>query len=180
MGQVLTQSDIITSLLTLRSWFVYIHISSQWARCSTLENLASVCCSICSTLQKPSTFPSSTWIDLLWGGFIYAIYVGLFSMIYVQQRYFVHAHSSMSVDVLAVTSLGTCSATAADLSRRDTLTFPCILLRCTLWELSQQNFVNRTLIIGVLNSNHTFGAFGKLTHHRHPLCPFCGRTWQVW
>ncbi len=33
--------------------------------------------------------------------------------IYVQQQYFLHAHSSMCVDVLAVASLGTCSAAAA-------------------------------------------------------------------
>lgn len=38
---------------------------------------------------------------------------GLISyMLYVQQQYFLHAHNSMS-DVLAVASLGTCSATAA-------------------------------------------------------------------
>ncbi len=34
-------------------------------------------------------------------------------MLYVQQQYFLHAHSSMYVDVLAVASLHTCFATAA-------------------------------------------------------------------
>lgn len=34
-------------------------------------------------------------------------------MFYVQQQYLLHAHSSMSVDVLAEASLGTCPATAA-------------------------------------------------------------------
>ncbi len=34
-------------------------------------------------------------------------------MLYVQQQYSLHAQSSMSVDVLAVTSLGTCPAAAA-------------------------------------------------------------------
>ncbi len=35
-------------------------------------------------------------------------------MFYVQQQYFLQAHSSMSVDVLAVASLGTsCDAAAA-------------------------------------------------------------------
>ncbi len=34
-------------------------------------------------------------------------------MLYVQQQFFLHAHRSMSVDVLAVASLGTCSAGAA-------------------------------------------------------------------
>ncbi len=39
---------------------------------------------------------------------------GLISyMLYVQQQYFLHAHSSKPVDVLAVASLGSLSATAA-------------------------------------------------------------------
>ncbi len=38
---------------------------------------------------------------------------GLFHMLNVQQQYFLHAHSSMYVNVLAVASLSTCSATEA-------------------------------------------------------------------
>ncbi len=45
----------------------YFCISSQWARCSTFKYLASACCSSCIALKKPSTFPSSTCIDLLRG-----------------------------------------------------------------------------------------------------------------
>ncbi len=44
------------------------------------------------------------------GWFMYAIYGGYFIMLYVQQQYFLHAHRRMSVDVLAVASLCTCSA----------------------------------------------------------------------
>ncbi len=49
-------------------------ISSQWACCSTFKYLASACCSSCSALQKPSTFPSSTCIDLLQGDFMYVTF----------------------------------------------------------------------------------------------------------
>jgi len=40
-------------------------ISSQWANCSAFKHLVSICCSSAACFQKPSTFPSSTCIDLL-------------------------------------------------------------------------------------------------------------------
>ncbi len=73
----LTQSKIMTSLITLHSWLVSFHTSSQWARCLRFKYLASACC---STLQKVSTFPSSTCIDLLWGNFMYVfIHIYIYS-----------------------------------------------------------------------------------------------------
>ncbi len=65
-GRTLTQSDIITSLLMVQL-IGFCRISGQWARCSAFKYLAGACCSSCSTLQKPSTFTSSTCIDLLRG-----------------------------------------------------------------------------------------------------------------
>ncbi len=41
--------------------------AAKWAHCSTFKYLAGACCSSCSELQKPPTFPSSTCIDLLRG-----------------------------------------------------------------------------------------------------------------
>ncbi len=72
-----TQSDIITSLFTWHSWLVTFHIS-QWDFCSAFKFLASACCSSCSMLQKPSTFPSSTCIVLLQGNLMYVIHGGYF------------------------------------------------------------------------------------------------------
>ncbi len=84
------------------------HISSQWACCLTFKYLASGCYSNCSTLQKPSTFPSSTCLNLLWGDSC-MLHMELISyMLYVQQQYFLHAHSSM-----LWMYIGTCSDTAA-------------------------------------------------------------------
>ncbi len=57
------------------------HISSQWACCSTFKYLASACFSSCSILQKPSTFPSSTCIDLLRSNFM--CYIGFFHVCYM-------------------------------------------------------------------------------------------------
>ncbi len=54
-------------IITCHSWLVLSCISSQWARCSTFKYLANAYDRSCSSLQKPSTFPSSTFIDLLRG-----------------------------------------------------------------------------------------------------------------
>ncbi len=59
----LIKYNIITS--SMAQLISYFCISSQWACCSTFKYLASACCSSCSALQRPSTFPSSTCIDLL-------------------------------------------------------------------------------------------------------------------
>ncbi len=91
-------SDIMTSLFTWCCWLVSFHISSQWA-CLTFKYLTGACCS--SVLQKPSISPSSTCIDLLRGDFMWYIW-GLFPIYFVQQQSFLHAHSSMSVDVFLV------------------------------------------------------------------------------
>ncbi len=73
----LTQSDIMTSLSHgTADWFFCI--ISQWACCSVFKNLTSACCSSCSMLQKPSSIPSSTCIDLLRGVWC-KLYVGVIS-----------------------------------------------------------------------------------------------------
>ncbi len=70
----LTQADIMTPVFTWHSW----------ACCSMFKYSASACYSSCSALE-PSTLPSSTCIDLLWGDFMYVIYGGYFiCVIYVQ------------------------------------------------------------------------------------------------
>ncbi len=77
------------SSLQLRYTYIYIGVKMQkpvmlsvyiianepqpWAHCSTFKYLVSACGSSCSALQKPSTFPSSTCIALLWGSFMYAM-----------------------------------------------------------------------------------------------------------
>ncbi len=73
----LTQSDIMTSLSHgTADWFFCI--ISQWACCSVFKNLTSACCSSCSMLQKSSSIPSSTCIDLLRGVWC-KLYVGVIS-----------------------------------------------------------------------------------------------------
>ncbi len=56
-------------------------------------------------IRTSLTFTSLSFF--MYGG--YFMYV----TVYLQQQYFLHAHSNMSLDVLAVASLGTSSATAA-------------------------------------------------------------------
>ncbi len=70
-------------------------ISSQWACCSTFKYLANACCSSWSELQKPSTFPSSTCIDLLRGDSCMLFMAVISNILYVHQQYLFHAHSSM-------------------------------------------------------------------------------------
>ncbi len=97
-GTVWTQSDIMTSLFKWCRWLVSFCINSQWAFSSAFKHSASARCSSCSAFQKPSTFPSSTCTDLLWGDFMHFIYRGYFIYVmqYVQQQYFLYAHSSIS------------------------------------------------------------------------------------
>ncbi len=110
----LTQSDIMTSLSHgTADWFFCI--ISQWACCSVFKNLTSVCCSSCSMLQKPSTIPSSTCIDLLDVSYMW----GLF-----------HVISAASVAVARL-----CSSRSV-LPRPNTWTFSFTLLCQTLQELS--------------------------------------------
>ncbi len=63
-----------------------------------------------STLQKPCTFPSSSCIDLLRRDRVCLLH-GYSYIFYAQKQYFTCSLQYV-VDVLAVTSLGTCSATA--------------------------------------------------------------------
>ncbi len=100
-------NDII---ITGHSWLVLSCISSQWARCSTFKYLANVCGS--SLQHTPETFarPQLHLYRSAMRWFMYAI--GVILCIYVQQQYFLHAQQYV-VYVLAVASLGTCSAAAA-------------------------------------------------------------------
>ncbi len=97
----------------------FLCISSQWARCSAFKYVASAYCSSCSALQKPSTFPSSTCIDLLWGD-LCMLYGG----------YFIHMFSSSFSYMLTAACCGCIgssksryllchSSSVADLFRQD-------------------------------------------------------------
>ncbi len=88
----LTQSDVMTSLSHgTADWFCPVSVANELtAQYSNTWLLFAV--AVCSTLQKPSTFPSSTCIDLLRGDS--CMLWGLFH-VYLQQQYFLHAHSSM-------------------------------------------------------------------------------------
>ncbi len=63
-------------IITCHSWLVLSCICSQWAHCSAFKYLANARGNSCSTLQKPSNVPRSTWIDLLRGDHV--CYEGLF------------------------------------------------------------------------------------------------------
>ncbi len=127
---VLTQSDIMTSSFTLLCWLVHFHISSQWARCSTFKYLASACCGSCNALQNPP--PPQLHLYRFAAGWLYVCY-SIWEL-YLHPLYFLHAHISMFVNVLAAASLRTCFFT-----RTNTLTLSCILPCWTLQELSLQN-----------------------------------------
>ncbi len=103
-------NDIIILMAQLIGYFSY----QQPISCSsTFKYLSSACCSSCSTHQKPSTFPSSTCIDLLQGNFVYVILRGYFIHVICTAAVFLTCSRQHVVDVLAVASLGTCSAAAA-------------------------------------------------------------------
>ncbi len=113
-------------------------ISRQWACCSTFKYLASAFCSNCSTLQKPSTFSSSTCIDLLRGDWC-MLYGGYF--IYVM------CNSSISYTLTSACCgyIG-CSKSQQQRSRSipprpNTLTLSCTLPCQTLREFSWQKYI---------------------------------------
>ncbi len=93
--QLLSQSDIIILLFTCCSWLVSFHISSQLAAQHSNTRLV-LAVAACFRNPPPSPAPPVRICN------------GVIScMLYVQQEYFLHAHSSRSVDVLAVASLST-------------------------------------------------------------------------
>ncbi len=107
----MVQSDRSNSIwpndiITWHSWLVLSCIGSQWARCSTFRYMTSACCSSCSLLQKPSTFPSSTCIDLLWGDSC-MLYGGYFMYVICTAAVFLKCSQQHVVVVLAVASLCT-------------------------------------------------------------------------
>ncbi len=83
-------NDIIIHMAQLIGYF---RVNSQLTCCSTFKYSASACCSSCTALQKPSTFYQLH---------LYRSATRIFNMLYVQQQYFLHAHRSISVDVLEV------------------------------------------------------------------------------
>ncbi len=138
----LTQSDLLTSL-SRDSWLVFSCISSQWAQCSIFKYLALVCCSSRSTLQKPSTFPSSTCIDLLWGDSC---------MLYGGYSYGYMCSSSISY-MLAAACCGCIVGSSKQQHSRsipprlNTWTFSCTLPCKSLRELSWQNLILRAILM---------------------------------
>ncbi len=134
-------NDII---ITWHSWLVFSCIRSQWACCSIFKYLAFICCSssqrTSETLHLPQlhVFRSARmwFINVIWG---YS---------YVQQQYFLHAHSSMlwmywqwQVSVLALTQQMQRSRSIPP--RPNTLTLSGTLPCQPLWELSWQNIYNK-------------------------------------
>ncbi len=102
-------NDII---ITWHSWLVLSCIGSQWAHCLTFKYMTSACCISCSVLQTPSTFPSSTCIDLLQGDSC-MLYGGYLMYVIFAAAEFLTCSQQHVVDVLAIASLGACSAAAA-------------------------------------------------------------------
>ncbi len=126
-------NDIIS---TWHSWLVLSCIGSQWARCSTFKYLANACCSSSSALQKPSTFPSSTCIDLLWGDHVC---YGGYSWVICAAAVFLTCSQQHVVDVLAVARYLLCCSSRSVPPRPNTLTLSCTLPCKSLRELSWQN-----------------------------------------
>ncbi len=63
----LTQSDLLTSLSHgTADWFSPVSVANELAA-QHLNIWLVLAVAVCSMLQKPSTFPTSTCIDLLWG-----------------------------------------------------------------------------------------------------------------
>ncbi len=105
----LTQSDLMTSVLYgTADWFSPVSIANELsAQHSNIWLVLAV--AVRSMLQKPSIFPSFTYIDLVRSDscmlyLIYAIFAATVFLPCSQQH---------AVAVLTVASLGTCSAAAA-------------------------------------------------------------------
>ncbi len=103
-------NDII---ITWCSWLV-LCISSQWA---------SACCSSCSVVQKPSTFPSSTCIDLLWGDSC-ILYMRVILDVICTAAAFITCSQQHVMNVLTVASVASSSSSIAYLPLE-----PCIWAR---------------------------------------------------
>ncbi len=63
---------------------------------SPFKYMASACCNSCNVLQKPSSFPSSTCIVLLWGDYMYVI-LWVFFMKFPTQVREEHNHPVLSI-----------------------------------------------------------------------------------
>ncbi len=117
------------------SWLViFVSAANEIAAPTFQKYLVCACCSCCSMLQKPSTFPSSTCIDLpqgdscmLWGLFTYVISAAAVFLTCCECIV-----SKMSRYLL-------CCSSIADIPlRTNTLTMSCTLLCQSLWEFSRQ------------------------------------------
>ncbi len=86
----LTQYDIMTT--SCHSWLVFSCIGRIWAHCSTFKYLANTCG---SSLHRTSETLHLLQLHLYRSAMEWScVLCGLF-MLYVQQQYFLHAHSSM-------------------------------------------------------------------------------------
>ncbi len=125
------QSKVLSWNSRWRSWLVLFRsAANELAAQHTNTYLV-----LARALQKPSSFPSSTCIDMLRSDFMYII-----QMLNVQKQYFSHAHSIMlwmywqqQVSVLVLPQQ--CSRSIPPRPNTKTLshTLPCQ----TLWELSR-------------------------------------------
>ncbi len=79
--------------ITCRSWLVLCVSAANELAAQHSNTWLALAVAVCSALQKPFTFPSSTCID---SAIIHVCYMGVIScVLYVEQQYFLHVHSSM-------------------------------------------------------------------------------------
>ncbi len=102
-------NDII---ITWHSWLVLYCIGSQWAFCSTFKYMTSACCSSLQRASETLHLPQLHLYRSATRWFMYAI-GGYFMYVIFAAAVFLTCSQQHVVDVLAVASLGTCSATAA-------------------------------------------------------------------
>ncbi len=100
----------MTSSHVTADWFSPVSVANELAAHHSSTWLMFVV-AVCSALQKPSTFPSSTCIDLLQGDS--CMLYGGYSYVICAAAVFLTCSQQHVVDVLAVASLGTCSAAEA-------------------------------------------------------------------
>ncbi len=89
-----------------------MYFDHHWFSPVSVANELLLAVAVCSVLQKPSTFLSSTCIDLLRGD-SFMLYGGYFTYVIFAAAVFITCSQQHVVDVLAVASLGTSSASAA-------------------------------------------------------------------
>ncbi len=144
----LTQSDLMTSLSHgTADWFSPVSVANELSAQHSNIWLVFVV-AVCSVLQKPSTFPSSTCIDLLRGDHV--CYRGLFISVICAAEIILTCSQQHVVEVLAVASLSTCSS-VADLFHQDQTHLHCHVHNhanpAKSWHHTNKIKANRVIIV---------------------------------